>query len=139
MISVDSINNGIVLDHIQAKKSMEIYKLLKLEKLDNSVAILKNVRSQTMGRKDMIKIEDAYEVDFDILGYVDPHITVNIIKDGKILEKKTLSLPERIRNAVKCKNPRCITSVEREIVHEFKLIDRENGVYSCVYCDQKNE
>jgi aspartate carbamoyltransferase regulatory subunit len=139
MISVDSINNGIVLDHIEAKKSMEIYRLLDLEKLDSGVAILKNVRSRTMGRKDMIKIDDCYDVDLDVLGYADPNITVNIIKDGKILEKKTLKLPERIKNVAKCKNPRCITGIEQEIVHEFKLIDRSKGVYACVYCDQKNE
>lgn len=139
MISVDSINNGIVLDHIEAKKSMEIYRLLNLEKLDNGVAILKNVRSRTMGRKDMIKIDDSYDVDLDVLAYADPNITVNIIKDGKILEKKSLALPEKIKNVVKCKNPRCITSIEQEIVHEFKLIDRANGVYACVYCDQKKE
>jgi aspartate carbamoyltransferase regulatory subunit len=134
---IDSIKNGIVLDHIKAGKSMEIYEVLGLDKLDCSVAIIKNVPSKKMGRKDIIKIADKFDIDLDVLGYIDPDVTVCVIEDGQIVEKGKLELPEKIVNVVKCKNPRCITSVEQEIDHVFKLVDRENRVYRCQYCEAK--
>lgn len=134
---IDSIKNGIVLDHIKAGKSMELYEVLGLSKLDCSVAIIKNVPSKKMGRKDILKIADKFDIDLDVLGYIDPDITVCIIEDGKIAEKRKLELPEKIVNVVKCKNPRCITSVEQEIDHVFKLSDRENRIYRCQYCEAK--
>lgn len=137
MITVDSIEKGIVLDHIKAGKSMEIYKALHLDELDCSVAIIKNVKSNKMGAKDIIKISDTIDLNLDVLGYIDPNITVNIIENGVRTEKKRLELPERIVNVARCNNPRCITSIEQELDHVFKLVDRENGVYRCIYCDQK--
>lgn len=134
---IDSIKNGIVLDHIKAGKSMELYEVLGLSKLDCSVAIIKNVPSKKMGRKDILKIADKFDIDLDVLGYMDPDITVCIIEDGKIVEKRKLELPEKIVNVVKCKNPRCITSIEQEIDHVFKLVDRENRIYRCQYCEAK--
>ncbi|MCI5595126.1 MAG: aspartate carbamoyltransferase regulatory subunit [Lachnospiraceae bacterium] len=134
---IDSIKNGIVLDHIKAGKSMEIYEVLGLSKLDCSVAIIKNVPSKKMGKKDILKIADKFDIDLDVLGYIDPDITVCIIEDGKIVEKRQLELPEKIVNVVKCKNPRCITSVEQEIDHVFKLADREKRIYRCQYCEAK--
>ena len=136
-MNIDSIHNGVVLDHIQAGKSMELYQYLKLDELDCSVAIIKNVRSSRMGKKDIIKIDTPMDVDLDVLGYIDANITVNIIRDGKVAERRRLELPERVVGVIKCKNPRCITSVEREIVHEFKLTDREKKVYRCIYCEAK--
>ncbi len=136
-MKIDSIKNGIVLDHIKAGRSMEIYKYLGLDELDCSVAIIKNVPSSKMGKKDIIKIADKMDLNMDALGYVDPDITVCYIEDGKIAEKKHLELPERIVNIIRCKNPRCITSVERGIDQEFVLSDRENRVYRCVYCESK--
>ena len=137
MLKVDSIEKGIVLDHIQAGKSMRVYQYLNLDRLDCSVAIIKNVKSNKMGKKDIIKINDTIDINLDVLGYIDPNITVNIIEDGKTVEKKRLELPEKIVNVVKCKNPRCITSIEQELDHVFKLADREKGIYRCIYCDQK--
>ena len=134
-MNIDSIQNGVVLDHIQAGKSMDIYKYLHLDELDCSVAIIKNVRSDRMGKKDIIKIDREMDLDWDLIGYVDPSITVNIIRDGKLVEKRTLKLPERIRGVLKCKNPRCITSVEQELPQEFVLTDREKRVYRCRYCE----
>lgn len=134
---IDSIKNGIVLDHIKAGKSMEIYEVLGLSELDCSVAIIKNVPSKKMGRKDILKIANHFDIDLDVLGYIDPDITVCIIEDCKIVEKRRLELPEKITNVVKCKNPRCITSVEQELDHVFKLVDRENRVYRCQYCEAK--
>jgi aspartate carbamoyltransferase regulatory subunit len=138
MLSVDSIEKGIVIDHIKATKSMEIYNLLKLEKLDCSIAIIKNVKSKKMGKKDIIKIENVIDINFDALGYINPNITVNIIEDGKIIDKKNLELPGSIKNIIKCKNPRCITSIEQEIAHEFRLANKEKAIYRCVYCEQKS-
>lgn len=135
-MKIDSIKQGIVLDHIKAGKSMEIYEYLQLDKLDCSVAIIKNVKSRKMGKKDIIKIDDDIQINLDVLGYIDPNITVNIIKDGVKVEKKKLALPEKIENVVRCKNPRCITSVE-DVPHVFKLVDGTNGVYRCVYCETK--
>lgn len=138
-MNIDSIKCGFVLDHIKAGKSMEIYKYLELDKLDCCVAIIKNVKSNKMGRKDIIKIDDEFDINLDILGYIDPDITVNVIKDGIIVGKHHLELPEKLVNVVHCKNPRCITSTEPEIDHVFKLADKENGVYRCVYCEaEKN-
>lgn len=136
-MKIDSIKNGIVLDHIKAGKSMEIYKYLGLDKLDCSVAIIKNVPSNKMGKKDIIKIADNLDLNLDVLGYIDPDITVCYIQDSVIVEKKHLELPERITNIIRCKNPRCITSVERELDHVFKLTDRENRIYRCLYCEAK--
>ena len=132
---VDSIKNGIVIDHITAHKGMQIYELLNLDCLDSSVALIKNAPSRKTGRKDIIKIDSDFEVNMEILGYVDPDITVNIIKDGKIVEKKTIELPERLTNVIKCKNPRCITATEQELNHIFTLADRENRIYRCLYCE----
>ncbi len=136
-MNIDSIINGIVLDHITAGKSMEIYRLLGLEELDCSVAIIKNVHSNRMGKKDIIKIDQVLDMDLNVLGYVDPDITVNIIRDGKTVEKKHVELPERIVGVVKCKNPRCITTTEQELPQVFELRDREHGVYRCLYCEAK--
>ncbi|MCJ7835870.1 aspartate carbamoyltransferase regulatory subunit [Cuneatibacter sp. NSJ-177] len=137
MLKVDSIEKGIVLDHIQAGKAMQVYQYLNLDRLDCSVAIIKNVKSNKMGKKDIIKINDTIDINLDVLGYIDPNITVNIIENDVTVEKKRLELPEKIVNVVKCKNPRCITSTEQELDHVFKLADRESGVYRCIYCDQK--
>ena len=134
---IDAIKNGIVIDHITAGKAMELYRILGLGKLDCTVAILKNVVSAKRGRKDIIKIDQIMELDWDVIGYVDPNITVNIIKDGVRVEKRQLNLPETITNVIHCKNPRCITSVEQELPHVFQLTDRENRVYRCIYCETK--
>ena len=132
---IDSIQNGIVIDHITAGKSMELYQILGLDQLDCTVAILKNVTSGKLGCKYIIKIDREMDLDWDLIGYVDPSITVNSIRDGKLVEKRTLKLPERIRGVLKCKNPRCITSVEQELPQEFMLTDREKRVYRCRYCE----
>ena len=134
-MNIDSINNGIVIDHIQAGKSMEIYKYLGLEELDCSVAIIRNVKSKRTGKKDIIKIDNDIDINMDILGYIDTNITVNIIKDGKIINKAHMELPEKLVNIVKCKNPRCITTDEQDIDQVFELTDRENKVYRCKYCE----
>ena len=134
---IDEITNGFVIDHIAAGKSMEIYKLLNLDALECSVAIIKNVPSKKMGKKDIIKIDEMLDVDFAALGYIDNGITINVIENGIKTKKMHLELPKRIVNIVKCKNPRCITSVEQEIDHVFKLTDKENKVYRCVYCEMK--
>ena len=134
-MTIDSIKNGIVIDHIAAGKAMELYQILGLDKLDCSVAILKNVVSGKLGKKDVIKIDRNLDLDWDIIGYVDPNITVNIIKDGRQVEKRQLKLPETIRGVIHCKNPRCITSIEQELPQVFKLTDREKRVYRCLYCE----
>ncbi len=134
---IGQIKDGIVLDHITAGNAMNIYDVLKLGKLDCTVALIKNADSEKMGKKDIIKIGTELDLDFDVLGYLDPGITVNIIKDGVVAERKKLALPERVVGVIKCKNPRCITSVEREICHEFVLTDPVNKVYRCIYCEQK--
>ena len=132
---IDSIKNGIVIDHITAGKGMELYNILKLGERDCAVALLQNVVSSKFGRKDIIKIEGVMEVDWDLVGYVDPNITVNIIRDGESVEKRQLKLPEIITDVIHCKNPRCITSVEQELQQVFKLTDREKRVYRCLYCE----
>ena len=136
-MNIDSIQNGIVLDHIQAGASMEIYRLLGLDKLDCSVAIIKNVKSSKQGRKDIIKIDEPIELDLEVLGYVDPNITVNVIRDGVRVEKKNLQLPERLRNILRCKNPRCITTAEPQLPSEFLLCDPEKRTYRCAYCENE--
>ena len=134
-MNVDSIKNGIVIDHITAGLGMRIFNLLGLDELDFPVAIIKNVASRKMGKKDIIKIDADIELDLDILGYVDPGITVNVIKESVLVEKKSIELPERLTNVVKCKNPRCITTTEQELPHIFKLTDRQKRVYRCIYCE----
>lgn len=138
-MNIDSIKNGIVIDHITAGRSMKIYHLLGLESLDCSVALIKNVTSRRMGKKDIIKIDSDFDVDTDILGYVDPGVTVNIIRDSKIAEKRTLELPTELTDVLKCKNPRCITSTEQELPHIFRLTDKERRVYRCIYCETKGK
>ena len=135
-MNIGHIENGIVLDHITAGNGMNIYNVLNLGKLDCTVALIKNADSPKMGKKDIIKISTHLDIDLDVLGYLDPGITVNIIRDGQVAEQKKLALPERVVGVIKCKNPRCITSVEQGIIHEFKLTDRKKGVYRCIYCEQ---
>lgn len=137
-LNVGSISEGFVLDHIEAGKSMEIYKYLHLDKLDCCVAIIKNAKSSKMGKKDIIKIECPIDfIDLDILGFIDHNITVNIIEDEKIVEKKQLRLPNEIRNVIKCKNPRCISSIEPGLDQVFVLTDEKNQIYRCKYCEEK--
>ena len=135
-MKIGHIENGIVLDHITAGNGMNIYNVLNLGKLDCTVALIKNADSPKMGKKDIIKISTHLDIDLDVLGYLDPGITVNIIRDGQVAEQKKLALPERVVCVIKCRNPRCITSVEQGIIHEFKLTDRKKGVYRCIYCEQ---
>ncbi len=137
MLNIGVLNQGIVIDHIQAGGAMKIYSYLDLENKDVSVAIIKNAKSNKMGKKDIIKIEGTLnDLDLDILGALDHRITINIIDDGKITAKKNPTLPEHVSNILKCKNPRCITSIEPGLTHSFKLTDRTNGVYRCIYCEQ---
>lgn len=132
---IDKIENGIVLDHIKAGNAMAVYKYLNLDELDCCVALIKNVKSRKMGKKDIIKIDTLLDINLDVLGYFDENITVNIIKNGEKADKKHLSLPNEIVNIVKCKNPRCITSTEQELDHIFRLTDPEKRIYRCAYCD----
>ncbi|MBO5065238.1 MAG: aspartate carbamoyltransferase regulatory subunit [Clostridia bacterium] len=136
-MNIDSITNGFVIDHITAGRSMRIYDLLGLDNLDCSVAIIKNVSSKKLGKKDIIKIDADIDLDFDVIGYVDPGITINVIRNCERVQKLSVELPEKLVNVIKCKNPRCITTTEQEINHIFKLTDRENGVYRCLYCETK--
>ena len=136
---IDAISNGIVIDHISAGKAMELYHILGLDKLDCSVALLKNVASGKLGRKDILKIDRIVDLDWDVIGYVDPGITVNIIREGERVEKRQLKLPERITNVIRCKNPRCITSVEQELPQVFTLTDRAKRTDRCLYCETKAE
>ena len=136
-MNIDSIVNGIVIDHITAGKGMEIYNLLNLGKLPCMVALINNASSEKMGRKDIIKIDASIELDADALGYVDPGVTVSIIADGKTVEKKKLDLPLELEGVLRCKNPRCITSTEQELAPVFKLTDRTKREYRCIYCESK--
>ncbi len=137
-LNVSSISEGFVLDHIKAGKCMEIYQHLNLDKLDCCIAIIKNADSNKMGKKDIMKIECPIDViDLDILGYIDNNITVNIIQNDKVVEKRRLKLPVQITNVLKCKNPRCITSVEQGLEHVFTLTDEETKTYRCKYCEQR--
>ncbi len=134
---VDSVKNGVVIDHITSGKAMQIYSMLCLDSLDCTVAILRNVPSRKMGKKDIIKIDCNMDINFDVLGFISPTITVDIVRDGKVVEKKHIDLPERLTDILECKNPRCITSTEQDIHHISRLTDKENGVYRCIYCDSK--
>ena len=136
-MNIDSIQNGVVIDHITAGRGMKLYDLLGLDKLDCSVAIIKNVNSGKMGQKDIIKIDAEIPVNLDVIGYVDPGATVNIIRGGELTEKRAIEMPETLTNVIKCKNPRCITSVEQELDHIFKLTDKAEKVYRCIYCETK--
>lgn len=132
---VNPITDGIVLDHIKAGRAMELYQVLNLGALQCPVAIIKNADSKKMGRKDIIKIFEVIDLDLDVLGYIDPGITVSIIKNGELVKRHGLELPERVTNVIRCRNPRCITSVEQELPQVFKLTNREKGIYRCIYCD----
>lgn len=134
---IGQIKDGIVLDHITAGKGMSIYNILKLDELDCTVALIKNADSPKLGKKDIIKISTLLDLDLDVLGYLDPGITVNVIRNSKVAERRKVALPERVVGVIKCKNPRCITSVEQEIVHEFKLTDRNKKIYRCIYCEHE--
>ena len=134
-MNIDGVNTGVVMDHIKAGKSMLIYELLRLDKLKCCVAIIQNAESEKYGKKDIIKVDGNINLDLDILGYIDSNITVNIVKDGHLEKKVHLDLPQTLTGVIKCKNPRCITSVEQEIPHKFKLVDRNKKIYRCIYCD----
>lgn len=136
-MNIDSIGNGVVIDHIKAGYGMKLYELLDLGSLECQVAIIKNAQSGKLGKKDIIKVADSIPVNLDVIGYVDPDATVNIIKDGKVTEKKDIRMPEILTNVIKCKNPRCITSVEQELPHKFRLTDRKKKIYRCIYCETK--
>ncbi len=139
MLNISGLTEGIVLDHIQAGKSMDIYFKLGLDRLDCQIAIIKNAKSRKMGKKDIIKIDGGLNlVNLDVLGYIDHKITINIIKDGEIVEKKRVKLPKIITNVIRCKNPRCITSIEQELPHIFYLADPKKEIYRCQYCDEKH-
>ena len=136
-MNIDSIKNGIVIDHITAGKGMELYRLLSLGDLDCTVALIKNVASKKMGKKDIIKVDAAIDLNMDILGYVDPNVTVNVIRNGENVEKKRIVLPQRLTDVIKCKNPRCITTSEQELSHVVLLTDADARVYRCLYCEAK--
>ena len=136
-MNIDSISNGIVIDHITAGRGMRLYELLGLEKLDCSVAIIKNVHSVKLGKKDIIKIDSDIPVSLDVIGYVDPGVSINIIRDGILVEKRDATLPKTLTNVIKCMNPRCITGTEQELDQVFRLADPENRVYRCIYCESK--
>ncbi len=136
-MNIDSIQNGVVIDHITAGQGMKLYHLLKLDETDLSVAIIRNVVSRKMGKKDIIKIDADIPVNLDVIAYVDPGATVNIIRNGALVEKRQMELPETLTDVLTCKNPRCITSTEQELRHIFRLTDRENKVYRCIYCETK--
>lgn len=137
MLNISGLNSGVVIDHIKAGGAMDVYNYLKLDRLDCQVAIIKNASSNKSGKKDIIKIEEHTDIDLDMLGVLDPNITVNIIKNGEIVEKRHLTLPTTVTNVIQCHNPRCITSIEQELPHRFKLTDPSKGLYRCVYCEQK--
>ena len=139
MLNISGLNEGIVLDHIKPGMSLEIYYMLGLDKLDCQVAIIKNAHSQKMDRKDIIKVEGDIldRIDLNVLGYIDHNITVNIIRDNRIVEKRKLALPKKITNVIRCKNPRCITSIEQGLPHVFYLADEGKELYRCMYCEQK--
>ena len=137
MLNIDSLENGIVIDHIAAGSGMQISKLLHLDQLDCCVAVIQNAKSTKYGRKDIIKIDGIIDLDLDILGYVDHNVTVDVIQNGRIAEKKKLVLPKRLKNVIRCKNPRCITSAEPGIDQIFRLCGEDNRSYRCIYCEQK--
>ena len=137
MMKVGSINNGVVIDHITAGNGMKLYQFLNLDHVDAPIALIKNAPSKIMGKKDIIKIDAELDLNLDALGYIDPNVTINVVKDGECVEKFHPQLPEKLTNIIQCKNPRCITSVEQEIPHIFKLTNRETGEYRCIYCEAK--
>jgi aspartate carbamoyltransferase regulatory subunit len=140
MLNIDSLERGIVIDHIKAGSAMWLYQVLNLDRMECCVAIIKNARSNKLGKKDIIKIDGMLDINLDILGYIDPNITIAIIDDGKIIEKKRLVPPEILRNVIRCKNPRCITSIEEGVDHIFRLAKGQNGPhYRCVYCEQEDQ
>ena len=134
---INPISNGIVIDHITAGKGMTLYTLLNLAQLDCSVAIIKNADSVKLGKKDIIKIDRVIDLNFDAVAYIDPDVTINIIRDGQLVKRKHLDIPERVEGVIRCTNPRCITSTEQELPHIFKLTDREKRIYRCIYCESK--
>ena len=134
---VDSMKDGIVIDHIACGKAMDIYSMLSLDRLDCAVALLQSVPSKKMGKKDIIKIDCIIDINFDVLGFISPNITIDIVRGGEVVEKKHIELPEKLTDILVCKNPRCITSVEQDIHHVFRLTDKEKGTYRCIYCDTK--
>ena len=136
-MNIDSILNGIVIDHIPAGAAMELYQLLSLDKLDCSVAIIKNAHSNKTGKKDIIKIDSAIDLDFDLIGYIAPNASINIIRDGERIEKRAATLPQRLTNVITCQNPRCITAVEQELDQIFLLTDKDKKIYRCIYCETK--
>ena len=138
-MNIDPIKNGIVIDHITAGKGMSLYQLLKLDQLDCSVAIIKNASSRKMGKKDIIKIDTFMDLNMDILGYVDPGVSISVIRDGETIEKRHADLPEKLTNVIRCKNPRCISTTEQELPQIFRLTDPEQKVYRCIYCETKAE
>ena len=138
-MNIDAIQNGIVIDHITAGRGMRLYELLNLDSLDCSVAIIKNVSSKKMGKKDIIKIDSRTHINMDVIGFVDPRATVNIIRDGELKRKRCIDMPMELVNVIKCMNPRCITTTEQELDHVFRLTDRENKIYRCIYCETKAE
>lgn len=138
-MNIDSIQNGIVIDHITAGRGMRLYELLHLDELDCSVAIIKNVTSKKMQKKDIIKIDADVDINMDVIGFVDPQATVNIIRDGVRADKKCIEMPQELTGVIRCMNPRCITTTEQELPHVFRLTDRENKIYRCIYCETKAE
>lgn len=138
-MNIDTIENGYVIDHITAGNAMKIYELLKLNELECQVALITNAKSKKTKIKDLIKIGKLIDIDFDKLAFIDPNVTVNIVKDNKIIEKRKLELPEKLINVTKCKNPRCITSIERDLDQIFKLTDKEKQIYRCIYCEMSLE
>ena len=136
-MTIDAIKNGVVIDHIPTGKALEIYRHLHMEKLDCSVAILTNVSSEKLGRKDIIKIDGLTELNWDVIGYLAPSCTVNIIREGESIEKRRIKLASQLTNIIYCRNPRCITTIEQELPHVFKLVDEKKGLYRCIYCESK--
>ena len=134
-MNIDSIQNGFVIDHIPAGKGMTLYELLGLDELDCSIALIKNVGSEKMGKKDIIKVAEDIDIDTDVLGYISSGITVNVIRDGELIEKKQMTLPKKLTNVVRCHNPRCITTTEQELPHVFVLTDEKEAEYRCIYCE----
>ena len=138
-MDISGVKNGIVIDHIKAGNAMRIYNLLGFDELECSIAIIKNVSSKKMGKKDIIKVDSDIPLNLEALGYIDPDVTVDVIRDGKLVEKRSVDLPEKLHGVLTCKNPRCITTTEQELPHVFRLTDANNKVYRCIYCETKAE
>lgn len=135
MVTINSISNGLVIDHIKAGLGIKIFNYMKLDKAEYTVALIMNAPSKKLGKKDIIKLENVIDIDFTVLGFIDPNITIDVIENEEITQKIKLTLPERVENVIKCHNPRCVTSIETHIPHEFYLVNGERGEYSCKYCD----